>query len=98
MPGTKTALNMGATGSTVRGLIIVSRDQPDLWAALTREFGHTDEIRVLLDRRRGERRTEVQFHTPDRRGVDRRGLTHIEDDLRARQYILVRPHYRMPKD
>ena len=98
MPGTKSVLHAEPTGKTLRGLMIVARNQPDLWQTLTRAFGYSEGIRVFLDRRHGERRKEDRLHAPDRRGTERRNLLHIEDDLRARQYVLVRPHYRMPKD
>jgi hypothetical protein len=98
MPETRSVLNRPTVGTNVRGLIIVSRDQPDLWQALTQEFGQSQEIRVLLDRRQGERRKDNQAHAPDRRGADRRSLPRIEDDVRSRQYVLVRPHYRVPRD
>lgn len=98
MPEIRSILNGPTTERVVRGLIIVSRDQPDLWQALAHEFGQSQEIRVLLDRRRGERRKDSLAHTPDRRGGDRRSLPRIEDDVRSRQYVLVRPHYRVPRD
>lgn len=98
MVATRAVLGSRTTGATVRGLIIVARDQPDLWQALTREFGHSQDIRVILDRRRGERRRTERVHAPDRRGADRRSMPRIEDDLRARQYVLARPHYRLPRD
>ena len=98
MPETRSVLNVQPKGNIVRGLIIVARDQPELWRALTREFGQSQEIRVLLDRRLGERRKDDQFYAPDRRGMDRRSMRRIEDDVRSRQYVLVRPHYRMPRD
>jgi hypothetical protein len=98
MPETGSTLNVQPKRNIVRGLIIVARDQPDLWRTLTREFGQSQEIRVLLDRRQGERRKEDQSYVPDRRGVERRSLPRIEDDVRSRQYVLVRPHYRMPRD
>lgn len=98
MPELRSVLTRPTAGRNVRGLIIVSRDQPDLWQALAREFGQSQEIRVLLDRRQGERRRDNQAHTPDRRGADRRSLPRIEDDVRSRQYVLVRPHYRVPRD
>jgi hypothetical protein len=79
-------------------LIIVSRDQPELWEALKQEFGGSDEIRVILDRRHGERRQVERSDVEDRRGRDRRNLPRIEDDLRTRKYVLVRPHYRTPRD
>lgn len=98
MLGTRSALMAPPTGTTVRGLIIVSREQPELWKALIREFGQSEEIRILLDRRHGERRTQNRLCTPERRSIERRALTRIEDDLRCRQYVLVRPHYRVPKE
>ena len=98
MPETRSTLNVQPKRNIVRGLIIVARDQPDLWRTLMREFGQSQEIRVLLDRRQGERRKEDQSYVPDRRGVERRSLPRIEDDVRSRQYVLVRPHYRMPRD
>lgn len=98
MPEIRNALNVQPKGNIVRGLIIVARDQPDLWRTLTREFGQSQEIRVLLDRRQGERRKDNQSYAPDRRGTDRRSLPRIEDDVRSRQYVLIRPHYRVPRD
>ncbi len=89
---------IGSSLWTTRGLIIVSRDQPELWEALKREFGQSDEIRVILDRRRGERRMMDGVDVPNRRGRDRRNMPRIEDDLRTRKYVLVRPHYRTPRD
>jgi hypothetical protein len=98
MTQTRSVLNVQPKGNVVRGLIIVARDQRDLWRTLTQEFGQSQEIRILLDRRQGERRKENQFYAPDRRGTDRRSLPRIEDDVRSRQYVLVRPHYRAPRD
>ena len=98
MPEMRSVLNVQPKGNFVRGLIIVARNQPDLWRTLTQEFGQSQEIRILLDRRQGERRKDNQSYVPDRRGIDRRSLPRIEDDVRSRQYVLVRPHYRMPRD
>jgi hypothetical protein len=98
MASVKGASNVQPTDKAVRGLIIVSRDQPDLWEALTQEFGRSEEIQVILDRRQGERRKEERLGATDRRGADRRSISRIEDDLRFRQYVLVRPHYRTPRD
>ena len=98
MTAMRSVLNAHPKGNIVRGLIIVARDQPDLWNALMQEFGQYQEIRVLLDRRQGERRVRNQAYAPNRRGADRRSLPRIEDDVRSRQYVLVRPHYRVPRD
>jgi len=98
MPAIRSVLNVPPQGNMVRGMIIVARDQTDLWRTLMQEFGQSQEICILLDRRQGERRKGSQFYAPDRRGVDRRSLPRIEDDVRSRQYVLVRPHYRAPRD
>jgi hypothetical protein len=82
------------TKHTVHSLIIVARPQRELWRALTREFRHIEEIQVLLDRRQGERRRAVRLVAHDRRATERRSLPRLEDDLRARRYILVRPRCR----
>ncbi len=86
-----TALQERPTGGRVKSLIIVARDRPDLWQALTEEFGVYKDIVILLDRRQGERRQAVQPHTPDRRRADRRSLPRIEEDVRYRQYVIIRP-------
>jgi hypothetical protein len=95
MPNT-TTLDEPLTRHGVGGLLIVARDQLELWRALTQEFGDRGEIEILFDRRQGERRQGVQRVKADRRGIDRRSLPNIEDDLRLRKYVLVRPHYRRP--
>lgn len=85
-----------AAGDAARSFIIVARDQQELWQALTREFEHIPEIRVFLDRRQGERRRLALPVAQDRRAAQRRSLAHLEDDLRARQYVLVRPRRLRP--
>lgn len=82
--------------NTVRSLIIVAQPQRDLHQALTDEFGGIAAIQILLDRRRGERRRAAQPVARDRRAHERRSLPRLEDDLRARRYILVRPRCRQP--
>jgi hypothetical protein len=98
MPNETNSVSPPSARDTVRSLIIVARDQQELWQALTREFKDIPEIQVLLDRRQGERRRVAQPVARDRRGVQRRNLPRLEDDLRARQYVLVRPHHRRPSD
>ena len=82
----------------VLSLIIVAREQQDLWRSLAGEFRDVQQVQVLLDRRRGERRTPRGPVAYDRRARERRSLPRLEDDLHARQYVLVRPHYRRPHD
>jgi hypothetical protein len=82
----------------VLSLIIVARGQQELWRSLAHEFKNVRQIQILLDRRHGERRTPRSPVAYDRRARDRRRLPRLEDELHARQYVLVRPHYRRPHD
>jgi len=81
-----------------RGLLIVARDQGELYDCLQHAYGDSEEITVLLDRRRGERRRRVQPVAGERRRGERRSLLSLAEDLRFQQYLLVRPHYRRPRD
>lgn len=95
----RTSRERGApTHQAVRSLIIVAREQRDLWRSLVHEFKDVQQIQILLDRRRGERRTPRGPVAYDRRARERRSLPRLEDDLHARQYVLVRPHDRRPHD
>jgi hypothetical protein len=98
MPDETKAANQTSAKDAAGSFIIIARDQRELWQALTREFKHIPEIQVLLDRREGERRRLTLPVAQDRRGAQRRSLPHLEDDLRARQYVLVRPRHRRPSD
>ena len=80
----------------VRCLVIVARDQVDLYHALQRAFGENEKVSVLLDRRREERRRGIHPVEANLRRMDRRDLPHVDDDFRLRKYVLVRPHYRRP--
>ncbi len=98
MPEQIGAVRDGPTHHPVGSLIIVGREQKDLFHALVEEFRKVGPIEVLLDRRLGERRRRVTMVVDDRRARERRSLPRLEDDLRARRYILVRPRYRRPSD
>ncbi len=50
------AVKPGTKADTVRYLFIVPREQTDLFEYLTRDFAEVKEVRVLLDRRVGDRR------------------------------------------
>ncbi len=71
-------------------LIIVARDQPDLWVTIQRQFAAYTRVQVLQDRRRSERRQRFQRYEPERRRVDRRRPLRIENDLAWRPYLIVR--------
>jgi hypothetical protein len=53
-------------------LLIVAEDQPQVRDYLARQFTGVEKVRVLLDRRRGERRQRVRPYEPERRRGERR--------------------------
>ena len=75
---------------TVRSLIVVARDRPEVWQALTHRFAADERVRVFFDRREGQRRKQDHPNTPDRGRPDRRRPQSIENDVRYRQYVIVR--------
>ncbi len=88
MPVQSSSLEAQSIRDKVRCLFIVARDQPDLWHHLRRDFAEDEEVQVVLDRRRGERRRHMQLHEPDRRQGDRRRAT-IDTDLRYRSFVIL---------
>ena len=44
------------SGDKIRWIILVARDQPELFEHLTRAFANDDKVEVILDRRRNFRR------------------------------------------
>jgi hypothetical protein len=77
-------------------LIIVARDQPDLWHALVRRFVGYTKVQVLEDRRRWERRRRVHRDDPDRRRADRRRPPSIDDDLHYRPFLIATREQETP--
>ena len=71
-----------------RFLFIVARAQPHLWDQLRRDFAGDDEVQVILDRRRRERRQSVRAHDPERRQAGRRRPS-IDTDLRYRSFVIL---------
>ena len=53
-------------------LLIVAEDQPQVRDYLARQFTGVEKVKILLDRRRGERRRRVMPYEPERRRSDRR--------------------------
>ena len=78
-----------STSDQVRCLFIVARDQPGLWDHLRKDFAEDKEVRVFLDRRRGERRQCVQSQEPERRRAGRRRHQGIDHDLRYRSFVII---------
>ena len=98
MAGPPNGLRTPPLRPPVRSLLIVARDQGDLYDCLQHAYGDSEAITVLLDRRQGERRRRVQPVRGERRQGERRSLPSLEHDLRFQQYLRVRPHARRPHD
>jgi hypothetical protein len=74
-------------------LFIVSRQQPDLYSYLLREFSEEADVRIVLDRRYGERRQPKERgngHSDERRLNDRRAENDISSRLATLGYAFVR--------
>ena len=74
-----------------RPLLIVARDQSELYRILQRAYRETDEIIVVRDRRRGERRRASESVSMERRHGDRRLAPSLAHELGSRQFALVYP-------
>jgi hypothetical protein len=75
-------------------LFVVSRDRPERYDSLAHAFSGDDDVQVIFDRRRGDRRQRNQKPVADRRRRDRRsdarawtiratGWIRVEEDRRA---------------
>ena len=72
-------------------LLIVAWNRPDLWDLWRRWFAGVEEVQVVLDQRRGERRQQGNGHEPERRRVERRQQPGLPDELRSTGFALTRP-------
>lgn len=75
-------------------LFIVSRLEPDLYNYLAREFSTEEDVRVIVDRRVGERRGLAGngggAQQVERRQGDRRRQAHVARQLSSLGYAFVR--------
>ena len=74
-------------------LFIVAWDRPNLWDYWRRWFSGVEDVRVILDRRRRERRQTARLHEPERRRADRRNPPGIDEELRSLGFAIVRPSH-----
>jgi len=82
----------GPRGSRVPhlALVVVAGSHPGLHGYLTRCFsGATPAIRVITDRRLGDRRQKTRESTVERRRSARRRLTDADNALRCHGYVIV---------
>ncbi|HET7342847.1 MAG TPA: hypothetical protein VFL90_15390 [Methylomirabilota bacterium] len=70
-------------------LIIVARDEPDLYDFIRRDNVGDDRVQVIADRRVGDRRASAAAHAPERRRRDRR-RNEVEPQLRTAGWIEIR--------
>ena len=70
-------------------LFIVAWNRPDLWDYWKRWFSGVENVEVILDRRRGERRRAPQDFEPERRGAERRCREDVDDELRTAGFAIV---------
>ena len=97
MPGRALSCQLPAQAS-VRSLLIVGRDEPELYQRLQRRLRHCTLVTLLVDRRTGDRRQAAQPVLVDRRRGERRRPPQRQHDLRERKYVFVRPYARRPHD
>jgi hypothetical protein len=73
-------------------LIVVGRDQGELYEYFRWGFGQTPGVEVVLDRRLGERRGRRNGHGPadDRRKGDRRRAGATRGEILARGFLIAR--------
>jgi len=66
-----------------RFIYVVARDRRDLYESLRAEFQGQDDVAVILDRRRGERRRSTAGAAVDLRRTKRRMQPELDAELRT---------------
>ena len=66
-----------------RFLYVFSRDRRDLYERLKEDFAGQGDMAVILDRRRGERRTVILAPLVNLRRADRRRQRELDHELRT---------------
>jgi hypothetical protein len=75
-----------------RKLVVVARDQFDLWWQLSQALTKVVEVEVVLDRRQGGRWQWSESQQYQDRGRDRRGSSNRGSDLAGRAFqVFSRP-------
>jgi len=74
-------------------LFIVGRPHPDLYGYLSREFSAEPDVRVMMDRRAGERRRMGERRAAsrgERRQTERRSRAETTEQITSLGYAFVR--------
>ena len=76
-----------------RHIFVVSRHHPELYEYLSDRFQQDTNVRVILDRRRGERRRSPGIGPPpqgERRWrLERRVRRSVDEELRTRSHSII---------
>jgi len=72
-------------------IFVVARYNPQLYDYLQRAFSHEERIRIIMDRRVGERRQRGDTPPSDRRQGDRRRHQEVDVNLRERGVVILQP-------
>jgi len=75
--------------SRARHLFIVSREHRWWYDYLADRFGGDPNVRVILDRRIGERRRDARSVDAERRRAERRLRPHVDGELQGQAYVIV---------
>ncbi|MGH7321970.1 MAG: hypothetical protein ACRELA_20430 [Candidatus Rokuibacteriota bacterium] len=70
-------------------VFIVRQEQPEVFSTLLEHFAHDRDVRVVWDRREGERRAASSAYAQERRRCDRRGPP--PHSWLVQGYVLVPP-------
>ena len=70
-------------------LILVARDRRDLYDYLSRKFSDEPGVRVVQERRTGDRRRSERMSPLDRRRRDRRSRPSVDAELRRFGFAIV---------
>jgi hypothetical protein len=76
-------------GDGPRYVLVIARERTDLYEALRVAFAGQHVIRLVLDRRKGDRRQLSSHAGPERRRRDRRRRADVERQLRSHGCALV---------
>jgi hypothetical protein len=82
----------GTSDKPVRFIVVVRRSAPDLFGRLGEQFLADPRVRVVLDRRRGERRQRPQAIPDDRRQDSRRQTPDYWQDIRYHPVVIAPAH------
>lgn len=71
-------------------ILVVARTQQSLYEYLCQDFAEDPDVRVVIDRRRGERRQRGEAWSAERRRNERRTRPAIDDKLESVGFAIVR--------